>query len=1197
MRKTTVRKRMLAGVLSAVLTVTALPLASLTTPQKEVKAASVTLQNPRIVKDDSMQAGQKVTWDCIWFGSYPQREVVADAASYDAIDKGYYNPRTDVIEDEKLYQKLERISGWDSKNEIVIDGDKYRRIRKQDATNTEYNNSYYSWYQWDKVEWHYFKYDPVKWRVLGKNNDEIFVLSEKSLDSQPYNWTYSGVEWEQCTIRSWLNGYAGDKNQDNKDYQNRGFLNNAFEQNEISAIYANERNYMDRITLLSSKEAVNESYGFSNEHDQVRESLSSTYAKAMGICTHGVNDGGCNGGTCWYWLRDGGRGIHEHGYITGDPVNYAYRGVRPTMILKLSASNLWRYAGTVCSDGTMDEKNSDSSFLYTGAIKSDAYGVTEKERTRAGKVQSAAREFAKTANDYYNTIKNEAKTDYRNVQSVENVYKQLRSYDETASERKTSRLLTFDANTPDGAIDDAYEVLYDLLKECMQTGVEENLIKLDIDNTESIVEIEAKVINKILDSVKQSTGNIKGTGKNGYIVKLKWTGIFFQRFGSVEITKSGQSYVSYKGAFCSDNKTVSAAMTQFIADLSEETKKMYKEFALSFWQYFLDESQIGNVVADTVEEELKDHMDYLLQKGYGKLATVIVDVKKGYDVIHGVISAKTPGKLIEELKDEKVRDMYKGITKLRYTDPQLKKEAVKKAMEMLEKSRKALESVLFDYMCNEDTYDDMGWADKLQYFWKNYIQCPVNVEVYDNTGKLLGSVIDGVVFYNPSIYIELNGDVKTVYVPENIAVTFRLTGTDEGYMNYVTEKYENGEAVGRKNYYNIPLSKGIQYEQIVTSANNVANIQTDPLIQTNGNRIFATECVDATDKTANVEITGNVEDGGAILGSGTYAKGDSVELTEVAEKGYRFDGWYENDMLVSYEPNYRFTALKDRTITAKFLKEIKIPEQYNVYMSEKYKDSASVHMCDSEDGKTDIILSMYELEEKESVIVKTVKYDKKNNIISRKEEQAAGDGRFRYTLKDYDLGQMGSLTLSDESGELIATIKTKSDVTTPIESENKTQPNHIPKIGDKIRTKTAVYRITKTGTAANNTVTLERPIKKTYRTFNVPSTIKSTDGKYTFKVTGISKNAFKKKTKLKKVVLGKNVKTIGANAFAGCKNLKTIRIASTSLTKKSVGKNVFKGIHKKAVIKVPKKKLKAYRKFLKGKGQAKSVKIKKWGVV
>ena len=188
---------------------------------------------------------------------------------------------------------------------------------------------------------------------------------------------------------------------------------------------------------------------------------------------------------------------------------------------------------------------------------------------------------------------------------------------------------------------------------------------------------------------------------------------------------------------------------------------------------------------------------------------------------------------------------------------------------------------------------------------------------------------------------------------------------------------------------------------------------------------------------------------------------------------------------------------------------------------------------------------------------------------------------------------MGSLTLSDESGELIATIKTKSDVKTPIESDNKTQQNRIPKIGDKIRTKTAVYRVTKTGKAANNAVTLERPIKKTNRTFSVPSTIKSTDGKYTFKVTGISKNAFKKKTKLKKIVLGKKIKTIGANAFSGCKNFKTIKITSTSLTKKSVGKNAFKGIYKKAVIKVPKKKLKSYQKILKGKGQAKSVKIKK----
>lgn len=45
--------------------------------------AETTLQNPRIVKDSSMDAGQKVTWDCVWFGSYPQSEVTAeDGAIY-----------------------------------------------------------------------------------------------------------------------------------------------------------------------------------------------------------------------------------------------------------------------------------------------------------------------------------------------------------------------------------------------------------------------------------------------------------------------------------------------------------------------------------------------------------------------------------------------------------------------------------------------------------------------------------------------------------------------------------------------------------------------------------------------------------------------------------------------------------------------------------------------------------------------------------------------------------------------------------------------------------------------------------------------------------------------------------------------------------------------------------------------------------
>ena len=55
--------------------------------------------------------------------------------------------------------------------------------------------------------------------------------------------------------------------------------------------------------------------------------------------------------------------------------------------------------------------------------------------------------------------------------------------------------------------------------------------------------------------------------------------------------------------------------------------------------------------------------------------------------------------------------------------------------------------------------------------------------------------------------------------------------------------------------------------------------------------------------------------------------------------------------------------------------------------------------------------------------------------------------------------------------------------------------------------------------------------------------------------------------------------------------LKAVTIKSTSL--KKVGKNAFKGIHAKAKIKVPAKKLRSYKRLLKGKGQIAGVKITK----
>ena len=170
--------------------------------------------------------------------------------------------------------------------------------------------------------------------------------------------------------------------------------------------------------------------------------------------------------------------------------------------------------------------------------------------------------------------------------------------------------------------------------------------------------------------------------------------------------------------------------------------------------------------------------------------------------------------------------------------------------------------------------------------------------------------------------------------------------------------------------------------------------------------------------------------------------------------------------------------------------------------------------------------------------------------------------------------------------------------------------------------------------AENQTVIYKAPVKKDVTSVKIPETIKINDKDFT--VTEIAAGAFKNNKKLTKVTISKNIKVIGKNAFYGCSALKSVTIGSkvttigdgafqgcSKLTKvtipakvtkigkkvfynckklktitiktsslKSVGKSAFKKIAKKASIKVPKKKLTAYKKLLKGKTEA-DTKIKK----
>ena len=152
----------------------------------------------------------------------------------------------------------------------------------------------------------------------------------------------------------------------------------------------------------------------------------------------------------------------------------------------------------------------------------------------------------------------------------------------------------------------------------------------------------------------------------------------------------------------------------------------------------------------------------------------------------------------------------------------------------------------------------------------------------------------------------------------------------------------------------------------------------------------------------------------------------------------------------------------------------------------------------------------------------------------------------------------------------------------------------------------------------------------------IPDTI-TIDGRV-YTITAVGKNAFKGNTKITSVKMGNKVKSIGTNAFYGCKELKSVTIGknvttigdkafyncaklaaitipskvnkigkqafykcsklkkitikSTRLTKKNVGSKAFGKVYSKVNVKVPKKKVKAYKSLLKSKGISRKAKIK-----
>ncbi len=141
--------------------------------------------------------------------------------------------------------------------------------------------------------------------------------------------------------------------------------------------------------------------------------------------------------------------------------------------------------------------------------------------------------------------------------------------------------------------------------------------------------------------------------------------------------------------------------------------------------------------------------------------------------------------------------------------------------------------------------------------------------------------------------------------------------------------------------------------------------------------------------------------------------------------------------------------------------------------------------------------------------------------------------------------------------------------------------------GKKVKT-----AILSTGTYSLNngrkTAALTAPAKTGASALKIPDTI-YVNGK-NYKVTEISAGACSGMSKLTTLTLGKNIKTIGAGAFAGCTRLKKITFTGTALSK--AGANAFTDAKAKATVTCPKAKLAKYQKLLKKAGLSETARFK-----
>lgn len=189
---------------------------------------------------------------------------------------------------------------------------------------------------------------PIEWLVLARDGNKALLISRYGLDAQKYNTINTGVTWEKCTLRTWLNNAFYNKAFNSAEQT--AILITSVDNSKCQGYWSTEggNNTQDKVFLLSYAEANKyfdvENWQNNGATDNVKSRVAPTvYAIAQGA---GKNSSyktadGIDAGR--WWLRSPGVSQYDAAYVSTDGSLYANRvnvgsgSVRPALWVNIEA--------------------------------------------------------------------------------------------------------------------------------------------------------------------------------------------------------------------------------------------------------------------------------------------------------------------------------------------------------------------------------------------------------------------------------------------------------------------------------------------------------------------------------------------------------------------------------------------------------------------------------------------------------------------------------------------------------------------------------------------------------------------------------------------------------------------------------------------------------------------------------------------